>query len=73
LHTSKKQIKGYLARGFENHESLILSFGKNLLVFNKVDTLEEICSKIDRITPSELLEIANEVFDPSKLSTLIYK
>jgi len=73
LHTSKKQIKGYLARGFENHESLILSLGKNLLVFNKIDTLEELCSKIDRITPSEVLEIANEIFDPARLSTLIYK
>ncbi|HBE40970.1 MAG TPA: peptidase M16 [Bacteroidales bacterium] len=73
LHTSKKQIKGYLARGYENHESLMLSLGKSLLVFNKIDTLEEICDKIDRITPSEVLEIANEVFDPSRLSTFIYK
>ncbi len=73
LHTSKKQLKGYLARGFENHESLILGLGKNLLVTNKIDTLEELCAKIDRITPSELLEIANEFFDPAKLSTLIYK
>jgi len=73
LHTSKKQIKGYLARGFENHESLMLNLGKNLLVFNKIDTLEEICAKIDKVTTSEVLEIANEVFDPGKLSTLIYK
>ena len=73
LHTAKKQIKGYLARGYENHESLMLSLGKNLLVFNKIDTLEEICAKIDKITTSDVLEIANEVFDPDKLSTLVYK
>jgi predicted Zn-dependent peptidase len=30
LHTSKKQIKGYLARGFENHESLSEFWSKNL-------------------------------------------
>lgn len=73
LHRSKKQIKGYLARGYENHESLMLSLGKNLLVFNKIETLEDICRKINRISPSELLDIANEVFDPARLSILIYK
>jgi len=73
LTRSKNQIKGYLARGYENHESLMLSLGKSLLVFNKVDTLEEICRKIDDLTSSELLNIANEVFDPTELSTLIYK
>jgi len=73
LSRSKNQIKGYLARGYENHESLMLSLGKSLLVFNKIDTLEEICRKIDNLTSSELLGIANEVFEPDKLSTLIYK
>ncbi len=73
LSRSKNQIKGYLARGYENHESLMLSLGKSLLVFNKIDTLEEICRKIDNLTSSELLDIANEVFEPEKLSTLIYK
>jgi hypothetical protein len=50
----------------------MLSMGKSLLVMNKIDTLEEICSKIDLITSSQLLDISNEVFEPSRLSTLIY-
>lgn len=70
---AKNQIKGYLARGYEHHESLMLSLGKSLLVFNKIDTIEDICRKIDKVTTSELLETANEIFEPSKLSTLIYK
>ncbi len=73
LSKAKNQIKGYLARGYENHESLMLSLGKSLLIFNKIDTIEEICKKIDKITASELMETANEIFEPSKLSTLIYK
>ena len=72
LSKAKNQIKGYLARGYENHESLMLSLGKSLLVFNKIDTLEDICKKIDAVTSSELLETANEVFEPGKLSMLIY-
>jgi predicted Zn-dependent peptidase len=70
---AKNQIKGYLARGYENHESLMLSLGKSLLVFNKIDGIEDVCKKIDNVTSSEILETANDIFDRTKLSTLIYK
>jgi predicted Zn-dependent peptidase len=73
LSKAKNQIKGYLARGYENHESLMLSLGKSLLIFNKIDSIEDLCNKIDAVTASELLETANEVFEPDKMSTLIYK
>jgi predicted Zn-dependent peptidase len=73
LSKAKNQIKGYLARGYENHESLMLSLGKSLLVFNKIDSIEDICRKIDSISSAELMDTANNVFDDSKLSTLIYK
>jgi predicted Zn-dependent peptidase len=73
LSKAKNQIKGYLARGWENHESLMLSLGKSLLVFNKIDSIEDVCEKIDNVTSSEIIETANDVFDKTKLSTLIYK
>lgn len=73
LSKAKNQIKGYLARGWENHENLMLSLGKSLLVFDKIETIEEVCSKIDSITSSELLGTANEIFDRKSMSTLIYK
>jgi predicted Zn-dependent peptidase len=70
---ARNQMKGYLARGYENHESLMLNLGKNLIVFGRMETFEDICDKIDALTPSVLMEIANEIFEPSMLSTLIYK
>jgi len=73
LTKAKNQIKGYLARGYENHENLMLSLGKSLLVFNKIDSIKDSCRKIDSISSDKLLEIANDVFDVSRLSTLIYK
>ena len=73
LSKAKRQIKGYLARGYENHENLMLSLGKSLLTFDKIETISETYSKIDAITSSQLLGIANEVFDRDRLSTLIYK
>jgi hypothetical protein len=62
-----------MARSYENHESLMLSLGKTLLAYNEIDSFEDICRKIDGITSSELIETANEIFERSKLSTLIYK
>ena len=73
LGKARNQIKGYLARGYEHHESLMLSLAKSLLVFNKIDQLEETYRKIDAVTSSEIMEIANEIFNRDKLSTLIYK
>ena len=73
LSKAKNQIKGYLARGYENHENLMLSLGKSLQVFDRIDTIEDMCRKIDKVSASELLETANEIFEPSRLSTLIYK
>jgi len=34
--------------------------------------VEVICRKIDAISASDLINMANEVFDPSQLSTLIF-
>jgi len=73
LSKAKNQIKGYLARGYENHESLMLSLGKSLVIFNKIDSIDDLCRKIDAVTASELLETANDIFDPTRMSTLIYK
>lgn len=73
LGRAKNQIKGSLARAYENHESLMLSLAKNLLVFDRIDSPEKISKKVDALTSSQLLEIANEVFEPGELSTLIYK
>lgn len=73
LSKAKNQIKGYLTRGYENHESLMLSLGKSILVFNRIESIEDLCRKIDAVSASELLETANDIFEPSKISTLIYK
>ena len=73
LHNARRQLKGQITISSENKENLMLSIGKSYLLYNRVDTLEEIYSKIDALTASDLLAIANEIFDESKLSHLIYR
>ncbi len=73
LSRAKNQIKGYLARAYENHESLMLSLGKSLLIFDRIDSMDETFRKIDAVTAGELTETAAAIFDRSSLSTLIYR
>ncbi|MNE94605.1 hypothetical protein D3C80_1925940 [compost metagenome] len=51
---------------------MIIAMSKSLLDYGKVDSLEEIFSKIDAVTSAEILEIANQNFDPSQLSMLTF-
>lgn len=73
LHNARRQLKGQITISSENKESLMLSIGKSYLLYNRVDSLEEIYKKINDITAIDLMDIANEIFDESKLSHLIYR
>ena len=73
LSRAKKQMIGQLAISTENREDLMLSIGKSYLFFNRVDTLETIFKKIEQIESREIMEIANEIFDESQNSILIYQ
>lgn len=72
LQKAKNQIKGNIARGREIHENLMLAMGKNILLFDRMESLETLYEKIDLLSSSDLLEIANEVFAENMLSSLIY-
>ena len=72
LQKAKNQIKGNIARAWENHENHMLAMGKNILIFNKMESIEDLYEKINRLTSSDLQEIANEIFADNMLSTLIY-
>lgn len=67
------QLQGQVAISFESNVNEMLSIGKSLLLYDRIDTIEEINEKIERITPSDLLAVANEIFDPSSLSMIMYR
>ncbi len=73
LSKAKRQLLGQVAMAQENNGSLMLGYGKSLLSYNKVDTFEQIQKKVEAISAEALQEVANEIFDPNKLSTLIYE
>jgi predicted Zn-dependent peptidase len=50
----------------------MLGLGKSLLLFNQIDTIQEIYAGIDKLTESELLEIANRYFAEDNYSELVF-
>ena len=64
---------GQIAIGQENDVNLMLSLGKSVLLYNKVDTFEIVKEKVEAVSSSQILEVANEIFNEDNLSHLIYK
>ena len=73
LSKAKKQLIGQLAMSQENHEDLMLTLGKSFMIYNKMEGLEAFAEKINLITTSQIMDIANEILDIDNLSMLIYK
>lgn len=68
----QEQLKGHIALGLDSNSGLMQGLGKSLLLFDQIDTIEEIYDQIDRLTASELLEVANKYFHEDNCSSLIY-
>jgi predicted Zn-dependent peptidase len=73
LQRAKQQLMGQIAISYESNLTEMLSIGKSYLVYNKVDTLEQVYKEIESITSVDIIELANQVFCKDKLSTLIYQ
>jgi predicted Zn-dependent peptidase len=72
LQQIKRQSIGQLVLTFDSNLNDMLSMGKSLLVYNRVDSPAEVYSKIEEVTSEELQEVANDVLNPDQLSSLIY-
>lgn len=72
LKQAKTQLKGQLSLAHENRSGMSIGFAKSLLMLQKIESIESIFAQIDKVTTSQILEIANEVFEQDKLSILEY-
>ena len=69
---AKKQIIGQITLSEENNCNTMLGMGKSMLLYNKVESLDETFSTINAITPEALKAVANEVFNKDQLSSLLF-
>jgi len=72
LRNAKRQMLGQIAMSAENKENLMFTFARSFLFFRRIDSFEEIQNKIEAITSEQIMEIANDIFDTKKTSSLIF-
>lgn len=72
LQQAKEQLKGHIALSLDSNLGLMQGLGKSLLLFNQIDTIQEMYASIDKLTSEELQEIAQTYFREENLSELIY-
>ena len=72
LKAAKKQLMGQLAISGDNGETQCLSMGKGLLAYGKITGDRKTKDLVDAITAEDVREMARVIFDPEKLSRLIY-
>lgn len=69
---AKRQLKGQIALACDGREGFALSFAKSFLHYGWERDIEKLYAHIDEITPAQLQAVAAELFDPARLTTLIY-
>ena len=66
------QLEGQLAISAENQENNALAMAKQMLYHHHAPAWQETFAKVQQITPTQLQDVANEVFAPEKIYTLLY-
>ena len=72
LKAAIKQIKGQIGVACDNFENYALDTAKAYLHYNRFEGVEDTFRHLEQLTPAILQEVAKEMFDPAKLTTLIF-
>ena len=72
LQRALRQLEGQMAISAENQENNALAMAKQMLYYHHAPAWQETLSKVKEITPSQLQDVANEVFAPEKIYMLLY-
>ena len=72
LQRALRQLQGQLAISAENQENNALAMAKQMLYHHRAPQWQETFAKVQKITPEQLQDVANEVFDTNKIATLLY-
>ena len=73
LEATKRQIKGQIGISHDSFESVALSMGKRFLHYGRTQDIQSLYEHIDRLTAADLHAVAQDLFRPENLTTLIYR
>lgn len=69
---AKKQYRGQIAIAFDSNINMMLSGGRSCMHDHRLLCVDDIYEMIDRVTTSDIMDVANEIFDPRQVSSLTY-
>ena len=72
LQRALRQLEGQMAISAENQENNALAMAKQMLYHHHAPAWQDTFARIQTITPAQLQDVANEVFAPEKIYTLLY-
>ena len=72
LQRALRQLEGQMAISAENQENNALVMAKQMLYHHHAPAWQETFAKVQKITPEQLQDVANEVFAPEKIYPLLY-
>ena len=73
LTAAARQLKGQIGVSADNRENFALDMARIFLHRDELKDIDRLCADIDALTPSLVQQAAAEVFDESRLQTLIYR
>lgn len=73
LAAAKKQLRGQIGISTDASEGYALALGKTFAHYNLHRDIQVLYRHIDEVTAAELQQVAAEVYDGRRLTTLIYK
>ena len=73
LHHAKQQLIGQVALSYESGMNELLSATRSLIMGEPIEYMDDIIQKVEAVTASDILEVANMVFDKKQLSQIVFK
>ena len=72
LQRALRQLEGQMAISAENQENNALAMAKQMLYHHHAPAWQEVFAKVKEISSEQLQDVANEIFAPEKIYTLLY-
>jgi predicted Zn-dependent peptidase len=73
LSQARKQLIGQVEIANESNLNYLMAAGKAFLHDGRLDEPDEIRRKIEAVTGEQILEVAQEIFNPDRLSMLVFQ
>src|SRR5262249_6103021 len=71
LRRAKDQLKGSLMLSLESSTSRMSNLARQQMYFERFFSMDETIHQIEMVTESEIVEMANHLFDPDKLAVTV--